>query len=149
MFVGTRWNSQLGVFDFKVTGRSKITQQEYNAMIEKEVAEIRGNYGPRFQIWFDGGGYGPGTGGPDVLSIVEKLQPDIHFYHNHDRADYHRGGTETGTVPYPCRGPDSKGVRPPRSRSYFNLSKAWHVQGLWLARGVQFPRQRILDRGRS
>lgn len=102
VFIGTRWNAQLGVYDFKVTERSKMTQQEYNDLIEKEVEEICTQYGELFKIWFDAGAYGPDKGGPDVLSVVGKHQPNIHFYHNHDRADSRWGGTESGTVPYPC-----------------------------------------------
>lgn len=102
IFLGTRWNSHLGILDFKVTERSTITQAEYNAMIEKEVEEICTRYGPLFELWFDGGAYGPAQGGPDVQSIVEKFQPNCLFYHNHDRADSRWGGSETGTVPYPC-----------------------------------------------
>ena len=102
VYMGTRWNAHLGVLSFKVTDRSTITQKEFNNLIEKEVEEICSRYGELFEIWFDGGAYGPDKGGPDVLSIVEKYQKNIHFYHNHDRADSRWGGTETGTVPYPC-----------------------------------------------
>ena len=34
--------------------------------------------------------------------IVAKYQPDCLFYHNIDRADFRWGGSETGTVNYPC-----------------------------------------------
>jgi alpha-L-fucosidase len=102
VYVGIRWNSQLGIYDFKTTSRSTITQAEYNRMVEAEVEEICTRYGDWFEIWFDGGAYGPELGGPDVLSIVEKHQPNILFYHNHDRADARWGGSESGTVPYPC-----------------------------------------------
>jgi alpha-L-fucosidase len=102
IYMGTRWNSHLQILDFKVTPRSKITQREYNHMIEAEVAEICRRYGPLFELWFDGGAYGPERGGPDVLSIFEKYQPNCIFYHNHQRADVRWGGSESGTVPYPC-----------------------------------------------
>ena len=102
IYIGTRWNAQLGVYDFKVTPKSTITQEAYNRMIEKEVEELCTRYGKWFEIWFDGGAYGPEQGGPDVLSIVEKYQPDTLFYHNLQRADARWGGSETGTVPYPC-----------------------------------------------
>ncbi|MCF7975396.1 MAG: alpha-L-fucosidase [Phycisphaerae bacterium] len=104
IYMGTRWNSQLGIYDFKVTERSTVTQQQYNAMIEKEVAEICSRYGDLFEIWFDGGAYGPERGGPDVLSVFEKYQKHCLFYHNYDRADARWGGSESGTVPYPCWG---------------------------------------------
>lgn len=102
IYMGTRWNSQLGIYDFKVTKRSTITQQQYNEMIEKEVEEICSRYGDLFEIWFDGGAYGPEKGGPDVLSVFEKYQPNCLFYHNYDRADARWGGSESGTVAYPC-----------------------------------------------
>lgn len=102
IYMGTRWNSQLGVFDFKVTERSTITQAAYNGLIEREVEEICTRYGPWFEFWFDGGAHGPKQGGPDLLSIVAKHQPDAVFYHNLERADARWGGSESGTVPYPC-----------------------------------------------
>ncbi|MFT7076154.1 MAG: alpha-L-fucosidase [Planctomycetota bacterium] len=102
IYLGTRWNAQLGVYDFKVTERSTITQAEYNRLIEQEVEEICTRYGDWFEFWFDGGAHGPDQGGPDVLSIVEKYQPGAVFYHNLQRADARWGGSESGTVAYPC-----------------------------------------------
>lgn len=102
IYLGTRWNAQLGVFDFKVTERSTITQPQYNQLIEREVEEICTRYGPWFEFWFDGGAHGPEQGGPDVLAIVERHQPQAVFYHNLQRADARWGGSESGTVPYPC-----------------------------------------------
>lgn len=102
IYLGTRWNSHLGVYDFKVTERSTVTQEQYNDLIEKEVEEICSRYGDLFEVWFDGGAYGPDRGGPDVLSVFEKYQKNCLFYHNHDRADARWGGSESGTVPYPC-----------------------------------------------
>ncbi|MCK4872938.1 MAG: alpha-L-fucosidase [Phycisphaerales bacterium] len=102
IYMGTRWNAQLGVYNFKVTERSTISQEAYNRLIEREVEEICTRYGELFEIWFDGGAYGPRDGGPDVLSIVEKHQPQTLFYHNYQRADARWGGSESGTVPYPC-----------------------------------------------
>lgn len=102
IYLGTRWNSNLGVCDFKITGNASITQDEYNTLIESEVKEICTNYGDWFEFWFDGGAHGPDQGGPDILSIVEEYQPDAVFYHNLQRADARWGGSESGTVPYPC-----------------------------------------------
>lgn len=102
VYVGTRWNAQLGVLDFAVTDRSPLTQDEYNRLIEAEVTEICTRYGDWFEIWFDGGAHGPDQGGPDLLPIVRRHQPDALFYHNLQRADARWGGSESGTVPYPC-----------------------------------------------
>ncbi|MFK7739167.1 MAG: alpha-L-fucosidase [Planctomycetota bacterium] len=102
VYLGTRWNAKLGVYDFKVTERSEITQAEYNERIEREVEEICTRYGDWFEFWFDGGAHGPAQGGPDVLGVVARHQPEAVFYHNLQRADARWGGSETGTVPYPC-----------------------------------------------
>lgn len=102
VYLGTRWNAKLGIYDFKVTERSAITQSEYNRLIEEEVTEICTRYGDWFEFWFDGGAHGPAQGGPDVLGIVKKHQPAAVFYHNLERADARWGGSESGTVPYPC-----------------------------------------------
>lgn len=102
IYLGTRWNARLGVYDFKVTDPSTISQDAYNRLIEKEVEEICTRYGEWFEFWFDGGAHGPEQGGPDVLSLIEKHQPRAVFYHNLQRADARWGGSESGTVPYPC-----------------------------------------------
>lgn len=105
IYLGIRWNSFFGVHDFKVNGegqQQKDRQQYYNAMVEGMVKEICTRYGPLFEIWFDGGASDPSKGAPDVLPIIEKYQPNCLFYWNSQRADSRWGGSETGTVAYPC-----------------------------------------------
>lgn len=107
VYIGTRWNAFYGVYDFKVNGEGDFAanrQKYYNAMIEKMVEEIFTNYGDWAMVWFDGGAHGPEQGGPDVLSVFERYQPNCLFYHNLQRADMRWGGSESGTVPYPCWG---------------------------------------------
>lgn len=107
VYIGTRWNAFYGVYDFKVHGESEFArnrQEHYNRMIEKIVEEIFTNYGDWAMVWFDGGAHGPEQGGPDVLSVFKKHQPNSIFYHNLQRADIRWGGSETGTVPYPSWG---------------------------------------------
>ena len=107
IYVGIRWNSFYGVHDFEVNGDGEFAenrQEHYNRMCEGMVEELTSHYGELAIIWFDGGAYGPERGGPDVLSIFERNQPNGLFYHNDQRADIRWGGSETGTVPYPCWG---------------------------------------------
>lgn len=107
VYIGTRWNAFYGVYDFKVSGNDAFAQnrqKHYNTMIENITKEIFSNYGDWAMVWFDGGAHGPDQGGPDVLSIFEKYQPNCLFYHNLQRADMRWGGSESGTVPYPCWG---------------------------------------------
>lgn len=105
IYVGIRWNSFFGVHDFKVNGTGefqKKRQAYYNQMVEGMVKELCTQYGPLFEIWFDGGASHPDLGAPDVLPIVKKYQPNCLFYHNNQLAEARWGGSESGTVPYPC-----------------------------------------------
>ncbi|MFW5761981.1 MAG: alpha-L-fucosidase, partial [Cyclobacteriaceae bacterium] len=107
IYIGIRWNSFYGVFDFMVNGDNQFAenrQQYYNRMAEGMVEELMSRYGDLAIVWFDGGAHGPELGGPDVLSIFEKHQSNCIFYHNSQRADIRWGGSETGTVPYPSWG---------------------------------------------
>ncbi|MBK8975502.1 MAG: alpha-L-fucosidase [Planctomycetes bacterium] len=81
---------------------SPLTQEAYNRLIEREVEEICTHYGPLFELWFDGGILTPQDGGPDVLPIFERHQPDCLYYHSDQRADARWGGTESGSVGDPC-----------------------------------------------
>ena len=105
VFLGTRWNAHMGVLDFKVNqgkGDDPIKQAQYNRMVEEMVTEICARYGDLCELWFDAGAYSPDKGGPDVLPIFEKRQPNCVFYHNEQRADHRWAGNERGTAGYPC-----------------------------------------------
>lgn len=108
IYIGIRWNSFLGVHDFMMPDDGSKFQQNrqvfYNKMCEGMTEELMSRYGDLAIVWYDGGGHGPELGGADILPIVEKYQKDIIFYHNSQRADIRWGGSESGTVPYPCWG---------------------------------------------
>lgn len=104
IYVGIRWNSYLGVHDFKIEGSSEFVkrrQATYKNMCEQMVTELCTRYGKLFMIWFDGGADDPSKNGPNILPIVTKYQPNCLFYHNAQKADFRWGGSESGTVPYP------------------------------------------------
>lgn len=105
IYVGIRWNSIFGIHNFKAEGEEAFARNRqlwYKHLCEKMVTELCTRYGKLFMIWFDGGADDPKGDGPDVLPIVTKYQPDCLFYHNIQRADFRWGGSETGTVEYPC-----------------------------------------------
>ncbi len=105
IYLGIRWNSFFGVHNFKVNGEGSFRdnrQKYYNHMVEGMVKEICTNYGELFEIWFDGGADHPDNGAPDVLPIIRRYQPNCLFYHNSQYAEARWGGSESGTVPYPC-----------------------------------------------
>ncbi len=105
IYIGIRWNSFFGVHDFQVSGEGEFREHRqayYRKMCEGMVREICTRYGELFEIWFDGGASHPDKGAPDVLPIVKKHQPNCLFYHNEQLAEARWGGSESGTVPYPC-----------------------------------------------
>ncbi len=108
IYIGIRWNSFLGVYDFMMpkdgTKFQENRQAFYNKMCEGMTEELMSRYGELAIVWYDGGGHGPELGGADVLPIVEKYQKNIVFYHNSQRADIRWGGSESGMVSYPCWG---------------------------------------------
>ena len=108
VYIGIRWNSFLGVHNFMMPNDGSKFQANrqtfYNKMCEGMTEELMSRYGDLAIVWYDGGGHGPELGGPDILPIVEKYQKNIIFYHNSQRADIRWGGSETGSVPYPCWG---------------------------------------------
>jgi alpha-L-fucosidase len=105
LYIGIRWNAFFGVHDFKIEGESQFVKNRqtfYKKMCEGMVKELCTRYGDLFMIWFDGGADDPTKYGADVLPIVQKYQPKCLFYHNTQLADFRWGGSESGTVPYPC-----------------------------------------------
>lgn len=81
-----------------------VTQKEYNAIVVKQLTELWSNYGELFEIWFDGGVLSKKQGGADILSLVQKLQPNaIAFQGPYGHPNLVRWvGNEEGVAPYPC-----------------------------------------------
>lgn len=81
-----------------------VTQEEYNEIVIKQLTELWTNYGELFEIWFDGGVLAKERGGADVLSLLQKLQPNaIAFQGPYGYPNLIRWvGNEEGVAPYPC-----------------------------------------------
>ncbi|UVI29356.1 alpha-L-fucosidase [Paenibacillus spongiae] len=86
-----------------VSGRSD-EQEAYNAAVIQQVTELWSNYGKLFEIWFDGGTLPPEQGGPDVISVLAKLQPEaVCFQGPRGTPSLIRWvGNEEGYASYPC-----------------------------------------------
>lgn len=105
VYISTHRNGYWDLWDYYVEGgKGKGTkrQEEFNHAAEAMVEEICSNYGPLIQIWFDAGTKLPGEGGPDVLPIFDKYQPNSVFYNSSKRSDHRWIGNEAGYADYPC-----------------------------------------------
>jgi alpha-L-fucosidase len=83
-------------------GRGTPAQEVFNRIAEQQMREICSKYGPLGQIWFDAGTKTPAEGGPDLLPIFAKHQPDGIFYHSSQRSDHRWVGNEDGHAGSPC-----------------------------------------------
>lgn len=83
---------------------SPVTQAQYNDIVTRQLTELWSNYGPLFEIWFDGGVLSKEHGGADILSLVERLQPQaVAFQGPFGHPNLVRWvGNEEGTAPDPC-----------------------------------------------
>lgn len=83
-------------------GRGTPAHERFNRIAEKMTEELCSRYGDLVQIWYDAGVKTPAEGGPDVLPIFERCQPDSVFYHNRQRSDIRWIGNEKGFAGDPC-----------------------------------------------
>ena len=101
IYVGIRWNSLLGIHNFKAEGDGEFARNRqawYKRLCEKMVTELCTRYGDLFLIWFDGGADDPKGLGPDVEPIVNKYQPNCLF-----SGPPSPPPTATATPPTACR----------------------------------------------
>jgi alpha-L-fucosidase len=71
-------------------------QKEYNEIYRRQLTEILTNYGPMFEMWFDGGNVVP------VNDVIAKLAPGIITFQGRRLNSSRWVGTEHGFAPYPC-----------------------------------------------
>ncbi len=87
-----------------VRGNDPKQQKAYNDMVEQQLTEIYSNYGKFFEIWFDGGCLPPEKGGPDIVTLLHKYQPQAVVFQGPEGTNslIRWVGNERGVAPYPC-----------------------------------------------
>jgi len=85
-------------------GGDEKAQAEYNRICEQMAEELWSRYGELVEIWFDGGAVPASKGGPDLVPLLQKYQPDaIAFQGPLGIPNLIRWvGNERGVAPYPC-----------------------------------------------
>lgn len=71
-------------------------QKAYNEIYRQQLTEILTNYGPMFEMWFDGGNIVP------VNDLIDKLAPDIITFQGRRANSTRWVSNEHGFAPYPC-----------------------------------------------
>jgi alpha-L-fucosidase len=103
IYFSTHNNVHRGVWGHRVDGEGATEKQRaFNRTAEAMTDELTSRYGPLGQIWYDAGVLTPAEGGPDVLPIFARNQPDAVFYHSRQRADHRWIGNESGHAGDPC-----------------------------------------------
>jgi alpha-L-fucosidase len=82
-------------------GGDPEAQERYRQICEQMLDELWGNYGKLFEVWFDGGALPVDQGGPDMLPLLSKHQPDAMVFQG-PAATIRWIGNERGVAPYPC-----------------------------------------------
>ena len=85
-------------------GGDPEAQRRYVKICERMATELWTRYGELGEIWFDGGALPPEKGGPDLVPILERHQPNAILFQGPATAKnlIRWVGNERGVAPYPC-----------------------------------------------
>jgi alpha-L-fucosidase len=102
LYASTSSNAWWGVDNPGVIKWGDKKQEDYSRACEVMMTELWSNYGPLTEIWFDGGTLSPKRGGPDLIPIMQKHQPDAVVFGGPGTHRIRWSGNESGVVRYPC-----------------------------------------------
>jgi alpha-L-fucosidase len=79
-------------------GRARHPEKQaaYNEIYREQLTEILTQYGPMFEMWFDGGNIVP------INDLIDRLSPGIIAFQGRRKGGSRWVGTEHGFAPYPC-----------------------------------------------
>lgn len=104
LYYSTGCNGYCGINDSEEQDYQSEAYQKYVKMVENQLVEIWGNYGELFELWFDGGVIPKEEGGPDIVNLIRKYQPNaICFQGPKEHFQNLRWvGNERGLAPMNC-----------------------------------------------
>jgi alpha-L-fucosidase len=83
-------------------GGDPAKQANYTRLNEQMATELWTRYGPLTEIWFDGGVVSPKEGGPDLVPILQRHQPNAIAFQCPAPGGVRWIGNEDGVAGYPC-----------------------------------------------
>jgi alpha-L-fucosidase len=86
-------------------GGTLVGQTAYAQICQRMETDLWSHYGPLFYCWFDGGTLPVRQGGPNLVPIVKKFQPDMVCFQGPPGVPGGLTrwiGNEAGQAPYPC-----------------------------------------------
>ena len=102
-----------------VRSTAPADQARYVGVMERQLEELWGNYGPLSELWFDGGARLPEQGGPHLRPLLDKYQPKAMVFGSL-QATIRWVGNESGVAPYPCWStaatPEANGAGDPKGK---------------------------------
>ena len=89
-----------------VVGGTAEDNRKYNEIVIQQLTELWGNYGPLFELWFDGGVLPVEQGGPPVAELQRRLQPNAIVFGGPLGCPHRirHSGAEDGTAVLPAWG---------------------------------------------
>lgn len=104
LYYSTGCNGYYGINDEMLNDKLSDKYKEYIKVVDKQLEELWGNYGELFEIWFDGGVIPQSQGGPNVLELISRYQPDAVCFQGLQEQIHNLRwiGNESGEAPVNC-----------------------------------------------
>lgn len=104
LYYSANANGYLGMNAEKLRSAAREEQEAYYRIVMQQLTELWSNYGPLFEIWFDGGVIPPADGGPDIAGLLHTLQPNAVVFQGPPgtKSLIRWVGNESGMAPENC-----------------------------------------------
>lgn len=104
LYYSAQANGYLGITAEGLRAADQAQKDAYSAVVLQQLRELWSNYGPLFEIWFDGGVLPVEEGGPDIAALLHELQPQAVVFQGPPgtKSLIRWVGNESGIAPQDC-----------------------------------------------